>query len=165
MTGGLVGGENVPAVVLDGDAGLSGPSWLEADAQLGAELGWEAGVAPGEHKASGRRPEADDTDHERGAVVVGLDEAPALAGLESEGTGAPGTEREQWVGLPPLSISVVKRSNASPGSQGTRSATRTRDRSGFMVGSDMGGEGGELLAPAPFGVREPSLQVDEGLLA
>jgi hypothetical protein len=38
----VVGGDGVPAEVLDGDAGLSGFGWLEGDMQLGAEIGREA---------------------------------------------------------------------------------------------------------------------------
>jgi uncharacterized glyoxalase superfamily protein PhnB len=51
------------------------------------------------------------------------------------------------------------------GWQGTRTATRTREPSGLIVGTDMRGERLELVAPGPLGVRQPAVQAGEGFPA
>ena len=75
---------------------------VEPHVQLGLLTGGEAGVAPGEHEAMGRIPDADVADDERLAVRVGLDQPPVGTGLEGEDAGAALGELEQPVGSPPL---------------------------------------------------------------
>ena len=48
--------DGLPPVVFNSHSGLSGSSRLEGDVELGAEIGWEAGITPGEHQQPSEGP-------------------------------------------------------------------------------------------------------------